>query len=271
MSILQLIVIATVQGLTEFLPISSSAHLIVIPRLTDWPDQGLAIDVAVHVGTLGAVLVYFRRDVGDMVVGLFSAATGQPGNEGARLAGLLALATVPVVALGGAMHVYGFDESLRRVDVIGGTLIGFGVVLFVADRIGMTVRRLEHMSTGGAVLIGLAQVLALVPGTSRAGITITAARLLGFERRDAARFSLLMSIPTIAGAGLLLGVETYRADDVDLGLSAALAAALAFLTALATIAVMMAWLRRARFTPFVIYRVIAGAALLIWWYAPDLV
>ena len=270
MSILQLIVIAVVQGITEFLPISSSAHLVVVPRLAGWPDQGLALDVAVHVGTLGAVLVYFRRDVGAVLAGVFAVATGRPGNEGGRLAGLIALATVPVVALGGAMHLYGFDESLRRVDVIGGTLIGFGILLFVADRIGMTVRRLEHMGAGGAVFIGLAQLLALLPGTSRAGITITAARFLGFERRDAARFSLLLSIPTIAGAGLLKGIQIYRTGDVELGLTAVLAAVIAFLTALATIAVMMAWLRRARFTPFVIYRVIAGAALLIWWYAPGL-
>ena len=210
MSILQLIVIAVVQGITEFLPISSSAHLVVVPRLAGWPDQGLALDVAVHVGTLGAVLVYFRRDVGAVLAGVFAVATGRPGNEGGRLAGLIALATVPVVALGGAMHLYGFDESLRRVDVIGGTLIGFGILLFVADRIGMTVRRLEHMGAGGAVFIGLAQLLALLPGTSRAGITITAARFLGFERRDAARFSLLLSIPTIAGAGLLKGIQIGR-------------------------------------------------------------
>jgi undecaprenyl-diphosphatase len=143
-------------------------------------------------------------------------------------------------------------------------------LLFLVDRAGMTVRRLEHLGTGGAVFIGLAQVLALIPGTSRAGITITLARLLGFERRDAARFSLLLSIPTILGAGILSGVDIYQTGDVELGLRAALAAALAFLAALATIAVMMAWLRRAGFTPFVVYRVIAGVALLIWWYSPGL-
>ncbi len=271
MSLLQIIVIALVQGITEFLPISSSAHLAVIPALAGWPDQGLAFDVAVHVGTLGAVLVYFRRDVGAMLGGLWSAASGRRRRpEGARMAGLLVVATVPVVIAGGAMHVLGVDESLRRVDVIGGTLIGFGILLFLVDRASMTVRRLEHLGTGGAVFIGLAQVLALIPGTSRAGITITLARLLGFERRDAARFSLLLSIPTILGAGILSGVDIYQTGDVELGLRAALAAALAFLAALATIAVMMAWLRRAGFTPFVVYRVIAGVALLIWWYSPGL-
>jgi undecaprenyl-diphosphatase len=265
MSLLQLIVIATVQGLTEFLPISSSAHLIVIPRFTNWQDQGLGVDVAVHVGTLGAVAVYFRRDIGAMLAGLVAAASGRPTHAGARMAGLLIVATIPVVVVGGALHALGFEESLRRVDVIGATMAGFGVLLFVADRAGTTVRRLEHLGARGAIFIGLAQVLALVPGTSRAGITITAARILGFERRDAARFSMLLSIPTIAGAGLLKGVDLYRSGDVDLGLSAAFAAALAFLVALASIAVMMAWLRRAGFTPFVVYRVIAGAALLIWW------
>ena len=270
MSLLQLVVIAAVQGITEFLPISSSAHLVAIPAITGWPDQGLALDVAVHVGTLAAVVVYFRRDLGAMLAGLVAALAGRRSHEGARLAGLLVVATVPVVALGGALHALGFDEFLRRVDVIGAAMVGFGIVLFLADRAGMTVRRLEHMGAGCAVFIGLAQMLALVPGASRAGITITAARMLGFERRDAARFSLLLSIPTIAGAGFLNGVEIYRAGDVELGLLAALGAGLAFLVALVTIAAMMAWLRRAGFTPFVIYRVLAGAALLIWWYAPGL-
>ena len=269
MSLLQLIVIALVQGITEFLPISSSAHLALVPTLTGWPDQGSKFDIAVHVGTLGAVLVYFRRDVGAMIGGLLGAISARRRRpEGARMAALLVVATVPVVAIGAAMHFFGLEDRLRRVDVIGAALIGFGAVLFFADRIGMTVRRLEHMGVGGAALIGLAQVLALVPGTSRAGITITAARLLGFERRDAARFSLLLSIPTIAGAGVLNGLEIYQSGDVELGLRAALATALAFIAALATIAVMMAWLRRAGFTPFVVYRVIAGVALLVWWYAP---
>ena len=270
MSFLQIVVLGAVQGITEFLPISSSAHLAVVPRLTGWPDQGLTIDVAVHVGTLGAVVVYFRRDVGAMLGGLWTAASRRDENAGARMAGWLAVATVPIVIVGGAMHLLGAADVLRRVDVIGATMIGFGIVLFLADRIGMTVRRLEHMGAGGALLIGLAQVLALVPGTSRAGITITAARLLGFERRDAARFSLLLSIPTIGAAGLLAGFEIYQTGEAVFGLRAALAAGLAFLAALATIAVMMAWLRRAGFTPFVVYRVIAGAALLIWWYAPGL-
>ena len=269
MSLLHIIVIAMVQGITEFLPISSSAHLALIPALTGWPDQGLTIDVAVHVGTLGAVLAYFRRDVGAMLGGLWGAVSGRRTRlEGARLAGLLVVATIPVVAVGGAMHLFGVADDLRRVDVIGATLIGFGALLFLADRIGMTVRRLEHMGLGGAAFVGLAQVLALIPGTSRAGITITAARMLGYERYDAARFSLLLSIPTIVGAGALSGFEIYQAGDVGVGLRAALAAALAFLAALATIAVMMAWLRRAGFTPFVVYRVIAGAALLVWWYVP---
>ena len=271
MSLLQIVVIAAVQGITEFLPISSSAHLAVIPMLTGWPDQGLTFDIAVHVGTLGAVVVYFRRDVGAMLGGLWSVLSTRRGEHaGAGMAGLLVVATVPIVIVGGALNSFGLEDVLRRVDVIGATMIGFGALLFFADRIGMTVRRLEHMGAGSAAFIGLAQVLALVPGTSRAGITITAARMLGFERRDAARFSLLLSIPTIAGAGILTGIEIYRTGDLDIGRRAALAAAFAFLVALVTIAVMMAWLRRAGFTPFVVYRVLAGAALLIWWYTPGL-
>jgi undecaprenyl-diphosphatase len=150
--------------------------------------------------------------------------------------------------------------------VVGWTTLGFGVVLFVADRLGMTFKRVEHLSAAGALAIGLAQVLALIPGTSRAGITMTAARALGFERQDAARFSMLLSIPTIAGAGILGGLDIYASGDPRLGLDALLAAVFACATALVAISLMMAWLRHATFTPFIIYRAILGIALLTWVY-----
>jgi undecaprenyl-diphosphatase len=141
-------------------------------------------------------------------------------------------------------------------------MLGFGVVLYVVDRSCLTVRRIEHMRWGGALAIGLAQVLALVPGTSRAGITMTAARALGYERTEAARFSMLLSIPVIAAAGVLEGFELWRAGDAELTLSVALAVAMAFGAALAAIGLLMRWLTRASFTPFVVYRVALGAALL---------
>ncbi len=265
MPLLQLIVLAAVQGITEFLPVSSSGHLILVPEITGWPDQTLVIDTAVHVGTLGAVLIYFWRDLVSMLLGLLRLLRGQS-DKGARLFGLLALATIPVVLVGGLLSYFDADEALRSVQVIGWTTLGFGLVLFVADRFFMTLRRIDQMTLGGAVAIGLAQVLALVPGTSRSGITMTAARILGFERRDAARFSMLMSIPAIAAAGVLKGAELYRSGDAQLTSDAAIVAVLSFGIAIAAIALLMAWLRRASFTPFVVYRIGLGVGLLVWVY-----
>ena len=235
-----------------------------IPAITGWPDQGLMLDVAVHVGTLGAVLVYFHRDVWLMLRGLVHFALGRRTAPGGRLAGHVIIATVPVVLVGTVMHVTGAMDLLRGAAVIGATMLGFGIALFFADVFGMTVRRLDHLTGRSALLIGLAQVLALVPGTSRAGITITAARILGFERREAARFSILIAIPAILGAGVLQGAELWQRGDVELGYDALLAAALAFASALLAVAAMMVWLRRASYAPFVIYRIVIGVALLAW-------
>ncbi len=266
MSLLQIVVLALVQGVTEFLPISSSGHLIILPSLTGWPDQGHLVDVAAHVGTLVAVVLYFRHDLAEMLAAAARPGRG-PREPGARLLRHLLLATVPIVIAGALLEWFGPDDLMRRVEVVGWATLGFGLVLFAADRTGMTLRRLEHMSGGGALLIGLAQVLALVPGTSRAGITISAARILGFERREAARFSMLLSIPTIIAAGTLAGIEVWRAGDLRLRLDAALVAALSCLAALCSIAILMAWLRRSSFTPFVIYRTAVGVARLAWAYA----
>ena len=265
MPLLQLFVLAAVQGITEFLPVSSSGHLVLVPAVTGWPDQTLIIDTAVHVGTLGAVLIYFWRDMGSMLSGLWRLPRGRE-NPGARLFGLLVLATIPVVIVGGLVSYFGVDEALRSVQVIGWTTLGFGIVLFLADRFFMTIRRLEQMPVSGAIAIGLAQVLALVPGTSRSGITMTAARVLGFERRDAARFSMLMSIPAIAAAGVLKGVELYREGNAQMTGDAVIAAMLSFGIAIVAIAALMAWLRRANFTPFVVYRIGLGVGLLVWVY-----
>lgn len=260
MTTLHLLVVAIIQGLTEFLPISSQAHLILIPRVTDWCDQGLLIDIAVHLGTLFAVLVYFWRDCWGMTRGGISLIRGRVTPEG-RLFLLLVLATVPVVIAGFVMKEI-LNLEWRNIVVIGWTTIGFGILLWLADRSGLRIRRVEHMTASSALLIGLAQILALIPGTSRSGITITAARLLGFERRDAARFTMLMAIPVILAASTLGGRDLILAGDPILTAQAGQAMLLAFLAALAAVALLMAWLRRASFTPFVVYRLILGAGLL---------
>ncbi len=260
MPILHLAVLALIQGITEFLPISSSGHLVLVPAFTGWPDQGVVIDVAVHVGTLGAVVLYFWRDLGAMVLGLGRLTKGRE-DPGARLAGLLIVGTIPAVIAGFFLNRY-YPGGIRGLEIIAWTTLGFGVLLYITDRFGMTVRRVEHLTYGDTLIIGLAQVLALVPGTSRSGITMTAARFLGFERKEAARFSMLLSIPVIIGAGALKGLELYRAGETQLTGDAFIAAGFAFVAALAAIAAMMAWLRRASFTPFVVYRVVLGVFLL---------
>lgn len=260
MPVLHIVVLALLQGVTEFLPVSSSGHLALVPVLTDWPDQGLVMDVAVHVGTLGAVVLYFWRDVLGMGRGVLLALGGRPDRH-ARLAGLIVLATIPVMLAGYGLNRYGVD-GLRSLNVIAWATLGFGLVLWLTDRVGMTVRRIEHLGLGDAVIIGLAQVLALIPGASRSGLTMSAARILGMERTDAARFSMLLSIPTIIGAGALKGLELYRSGDARLTADALTAAGLSFIVALVTIFFLMAWLKRSGFTPFVIYRVLLGLGLL---------
>jgi len=265
-SLLQITVLAIVQGITEFLPISSSGHLALVPLLSDWPDQGLAMDVAVHLGTLLAVMLYFWRDVVSVALGFVQLLGGRR-TKSSRMAMYLIVCTIPVVIVGGLLSQSGYYKYLRTVEVIAWASIVFGVVLFAADRVGMTVRRMEHMTVVNALLIGLAQVLALIPGTSRAGITMAAGRFLGFEPQAAAHFSMLMSIPTIMAAGLLEGRELYQSGQLAFGSDTVIAATLAFVTALVSIALLMAWLRRAGFTPFVVYRILLGCGLLWWVYS----
>lgn len=261
MTLLQLAVLAIVQGITEFLPVSSSGHLILTSQVLGWQDQGLSIDIAVHAGTLLAVIVYLWRDILRILGGL-----AENGAESTRqLAGMIIVATIPVGIAGFVLHEVG-QESLRDPEVIAWATLGFGILLFVADRFGMTLRRMEHMTWSSAIMIGVAQVLALIPGTSRSGITMTAARFMGFEREAAARFSLLLSIPVIAAAALLAGKDVYDSGDLALSQATLLAAGMSFVAAMFAIWLMMAWLKRATFTPFVIYRLILGVGLLAWIY-----
>jgi undecaprenyl-diphosphatase len=261
-----LAILAVIQGLTEFLPVSSSGHLALVPHVLGWPDQGMVIDIAVHVGTLGAVIVYSWRDIGRMLMAMLRLFQGRQ-DPGLNLFALIIIGSLPVVVAGYLFSRY-LGDSFRSIEVIAWATIGFGIVLGIADRIGMTIRRIEHMGFGTALFIGCAQVLALIPGASRSGVTMTAARMVGFERADAARFSLLLSIPAILGAGTLGGLKLYKSGDVSLGLDAAVAAGIAFVAALISINLMMSWLRRAGFMPFVVYRLILGFALLAWIYFP---
>ena len=263
MPLFLIIILALVQGITEFLPISSSGHLILVAEVSG-QDQGLLLDVAVHVGTLGAVVAYFWRDLLAMLVGVAGLAKGRISAD-ARLAGTLVVASIPA-ALVGLLAKDFIEASLRSPAIIAWTTVIFGVLLYIADKVGMTIRRIGHVGLAHALLLGLAQVLSLVPGTSRSGVTMTAARLLGYERADAARYSMLMSIPIISGAGLLLGLDIAQAEHAALGADVVLAVLLSFGAALGAIALLMAWVTRVGFTPFVVYRLLLGAVLFYWVY-----
>lgn len=262
MPIFHLILVAIVQGVTEFLPVSSSGHLILLPNLTGMEDQGQVIDVAVHVGTLGAVILYFRGEVARAFKGFLRMFAGRFDGPDTRLAALLILATIPVIVAGLLFKVFGIDDALRSVKVIAWTTLIFGLVLWVADRFGGDTKTSEDWSVRDAVIMGLWQAIALIPGTSRSGITITGARQLGYAREDAARLAMLMSIPTIIASGALLGLDVANSMDVAAMRDSAIAAAFAFVAALAALHFMMRLLKSVSFTPYVIYRIALGLILL---------
>jgi undecaprenyl-diphosphatase len=266
MPILHLMIVALIQGITEFLPVSSSGHLILLPNLTGMQDQGQVIDVAVHVGTLFAVVLYFWSDVREALIGTGRLLRGRIDTPGARLALCLAIATVPVILAGLAMKLTGLDDALRSVKVIAWTMLIFGLVLWWADKTGPEQKTMSDWGPWEAVKLGLWQAVALIPGTSRSGITITGARRMGYARIDAAKISMLMSIPTILASGTLLGLEVASNADIAAAHDGAIAAAMAFVAALAALWLMMRLLRSVSFTPYVIYRIFLGIALLAYAY-----
>ena len=258
MTWLQIVVLAIVQGLTEFLPISSSGHLVLVPSAFGWTDQGLAFDVAVHFGSLGAVLLFFRRDVAGLVRGGFQVLGGTVSTIESRLALGIALGTIPA-ALAGLLLAGWIEEHLRSPAVIVFTLSGYAVLMIVADRFGKRSREISGVGIKDAMLIGCAQALALVPGTSRSGVTITAAMALGLERQDAARFSFLLAVPVILLAtayeftGLL--ASDARVAWLELGVGALVSLVVAYLS----IEFFMRFVTRIGLAPFAIYRLALAA------------
>jgi len=259
MSIEQILLLAIVQGLTEFLPVSSSGHLILIPAFTGWQDQGIVTDVMVHIGSLFAVLVYFWRDVIQLGHGAVEVAQGKV-TQRSRMATYIALATIPALAFGAILKFSGISAAIRGVEVVAFGAIFFGVLLYVADVVGKRLKKMEDMTLASAMIIGLAQAVALIPGTSRSGITITAARFLGFERGEAARFSFLLGIPAISAAGLFTALEAFQ-EGGGVPADALWAAFFTFFAALAAIAFLMALVKRTSFLVFVIYRIALGLLL----------
>lgn len=261
MDFFQTVLLALVQGITEFLPISSSAHLILVPVLTDWPDQGLAFDVAVHLGSLVAVIVYFRHELLRMTLAGLGSFRGQ-WNSDARLAWAVVLGTIPVVLAGLFAKSY-IENVLRSPLVIATTAIVFGLALWWADVTGRKVRTEDTIGWRTALFVGVAQAIALVPGTSRSGITITAGLMLGLTREAAARFSFLLSIPTLIAANVLIARDIVREPgDIDWAMTL-LGAVVAGVSAYYCIAFFIRLLSRTGMLPYVIYRVVLG--LFLFW------
>lgn len=263
MTTLQIVVLAIVQGLTEFLPISSSGHLVLVPYLVAWTDQGLAFDVAVHFGSLVAVCVFFREDILGLLRGGMRILGGDIDSPQSYMAIAIALGTIPAAAAG-LLFASWIEANLRDPSIIVYTLAGYGILMAVADRFAPRDKGISEVRIRDALIIGIAQALALVPGTSRSGVTITAGRLLGFERQDAARFSFLLSAPVILLATVYKGAELVLGDAAvpwgELALGVVVSAVVAYLS----IEFFMRFVSRIGLAPFAIYRLaLAGLILYV--------
>jgi undecaprenyl-diphosphatase len=258
---LQIVVLAIVQGLTEFLPISSSGHLVLVPYLVDWTDQGLAFDVAVHAGSLLAVCVFFREDILGLLRGAGQIMTGNTSAPQAKMTFGIALGTVPAAVVG-LLFASWIEVNLRNASVVVYTLAGYGILMALADRFGRSERVIADVGIRDAFIIGCAQALSLVPGTSRSGVTITAARVLGFRRQDAARFSFLLSAPVILLAALYKGIGLVTGDAPVAWQELAFGAAVSAVVAYLSIEFFMRFVGRIGLAPFAIYRLALAALIL---------
>lgn len=263
MTTIQIIWLSLLQGITEFLPISSSGHLILFSKFTDFSDQGNATDVVLHCGSVLAIMIYFAPDLWNMMRGLWkNKFLPNFKDDGNKLCYLLVIATIPALLAGLCIKIYG-TEILRNTKLIGWNLIIFGLLLWIFDHYSMTVLKIKNMGIKDALLIGFAQCFALFPGTSRSGATVTMGRLLGLERREAAKFSMLLAIPVIVMAGALTLFELYRGGNISQITTALSGIGYSFIFSILAIYILMIWLKKWSFLPFVIYRVVLGTVLLL--------
>jgi undecaprenyl-diphosphatase len=259
-------VLGLVQGLTEFLPVSSSAHLRIVGTLFGWDDPGAAFTAIIQIGTEAAVLLYFRRDIARIVSAWVGALLGRRRRDDpdARMGWLIILGSIPIVVLG-LLFQDRIETTFRDLRIVAIALVAFSLVLFWADRVGRKERQLSDLSVRDGILYGLAQSLALIPGVSRSGGTITAGLLLGYTRAAAARYSFLLAIPAVLGSGVYEAYKAFKGGvkgaQVDWP-PTILATVIAFGVGLAVIAWLLRYLDRGSFTPFVVYRVLLGLLVL---------
>lgn len=257
-------ILAVIQGITEFLPISSSAHLALVENIPGWSDQGIAFEIAVHLGALLAVLAYFRRDIIELICATLNLLRGKTSTH-ARIAIGIVIATLPVIPVGVVLLEVDWRILFHAIEPIAWVNLVFALLFYFADKLAPTKRNLSDLSYLHALLVGCAQTLALLPGVSRAGITITMARTLGYARPQAARFSMLLAIPTIlASTGALMTSQASPShSDIALLL---FSGTLAFVVAVAVIALFLRMIAHTSMTAFVIYRIALSLVLLGWIY-----
>lgn len=260
MGMMQLIVLAVVQGLTEFLPVSSSGHLVLVPSIFGWTDQGLDFDVAVHFGSLIAVCLFFRQDIAALLRGIRIILSGDVKSDDARMAWYLGMATIPA-AVAGLLFASWIAANLRDPMIVAATLCGYGIVMALADRIGSSERNIADVRIRDAMMIGCAQALALIPGTSRSGVTITIGRFLGIARQDAAKFSFLLSVPVILLATIFEAVILVTGDAHIAWDNLALAALISAVVTYISIEFFMRIVSAIGLLPFAIYRVLLAGVI----------
>jgi undecaprenyl-diphosphatase len=258
-------VLGIVQGLTEFLPISSSAHLRVVGSIFGWDDPGAAFTAITQIGTEAAVLLYFRREIGRIITAWFASLAGKrKGDPDARMGWLIIVGSIPIVVLG-LLFQDDIETTLRDLRIVAAALILFSLILFWADRVGSKKRELEHLTVGHGIAFGFAQAMALIPGVSRSGGTITMGLFLGYSRAAAAKYSFLLAVPAVLGSGFFQAYEAFTGDVEGEGVSwgpTILATVIAFGVGLTVIAWLLRYLDRGSFTPFVVYRVVVGTLIL---------
>jgi undecaprenyl-diphosphatase len=266
MGLFEAVVLGIVQGLTEFLPISSSAHLRIVGAVFGWKDPGAAYTAIIQIGTELAVLVYFARDIARIVWAWLGSLVGRrKGDPDARMGWLIIIGTIPIVVLG-LIFQDRIETTFRDLRIVAIALAGFSLILFWADRVGVKKGQLSDLTVGDGILFGLAQSLALIPGVSRSGGTITAGLFIGYTREAAARYSFLLAIPAVLGSGVF---EAYSAlkkgglhgSEVDWN-ATVISTGIAFVIGLAVIAWFLRYLSHGSFTPFVVYRVLLGLLVL---------
>jgi undecaprenyl-diphosphatase len=262
---IEAVVLGVVQGLTEFLPISSSAHLRLVGELFGWDDPGAAFTAITQIGTEAAVLLFFRHDIARIIVAWLGSLAGRrKGDPDARMGWLIIVGSLPIVVLG-LLFQDDIETTLRDLRIVATALIVFSLILFWADRVGAKQRELKDLTVPHGIGFGFAQAMALIPGVSRSGGTITAGLFLGYSRSAAARYSFLLAVPAVLGSGFFQAYEALTGDVAGQGVSwgpTILATVIAFGVGLTVIAWLLRYLDRGSFTPFVVYRVLLGVLVL---------